>query len=206
MSTGRTTTARRWTKIVTRHSRRRLRARDPRRHEAQGPAVPRHGDRHLRLVRRRRAWQSLRLDLPVTPVHGIAVKGDDLVIAHARPIVLHHGQHLRAAADRRGDDQRAAGAVQSGDAMRSVSRGVVDRLLPEGRRPTKCTIDILDAQGKLIRSYTGTPQPPRRRRGRAAETQKTRAAPPPPPRSAVKQGMNRFTWDMRYPDARTFPG
>ena len=23
---------------------------------------------------------------------------------------------------------------------------------------------------------------------------------------AVKQGMNRFTWDMRYPDARDFPG
>ncbi len=31
------------------------------------------------------AWQSLRLDLPVTPVHGLVVKGDDLVIGtHGR--------------------------------------------------------------------------------------------------------------------------
>ena len=33
------------------------------------------------------AWQSLRRDLPVTPVHGIEVKGDDIVIAtHGRSI------------------------------------------------------------------------------------------------------------------------
>ena len=37
---------------------RRLRARDSRRQEAQGPAVPRHGHRHLRLVRRWRAHGS----------------------------------------------------------------------------------------------------------------------------------------------------
>src|SRR5207244_797065 len=28
----------------------------------------------------------------------------------------------------------------------------------------------------------------------------------PAPRVPVKQGMNRFTWDMRYPGARDFPG
>ena len=34
-------------------------------------------------------WQSLRLDLPVTPVHGIEVKGDDLVIAtHGRSFYI----------------------------------------------------------------------------------------------------------------------
>ena len=45
-------------------------------------------------------WQSLQLDLPVTPVHGIEVRGRRPADRHARPVVLLDGQHRRAAADR----------------------------------------------------------------------------------------------------------
>ena len=59
-------------------------------------------------------WQSLRLELPVTPVHGIVDQERRPRHRHARPIVLRHGQHRRAAAGRPRDDQRAGRAVRSG--------------------------------------------------------------------------------------------
>jgi hypothetical protein len=84
-----------------------------------------------------------------------------------------------------------------------VSRGVaIDYFL---KQPAdKVTIEILDASGKSIKTFTGEPAP---------ATPPPAAAPaadegfrPPPARVAVKQGLNRFVWDTRYPDAKDFPG
>jgi hypothetical protein len=64
----------------------------------------------------------------------------------------------------------------------------------------RVTIEILDAQGAVVRTFTGT-----------AEDAKRPAPPaggfgPPPPRVTTSPGMNRFTWDMRYAGPTTFPG
>ena len=112
---------------------------------------------------------------------------------------------LRQIAQR--DDQRAGRPVQARrDATRSVSRGVaIDYYLKQAA--DKVTIEILDAQGKVHQTFTGTP--PRGRRTR--RPRRAAGARPdeegggrggPPARVAVKQGMNRFIWDMRYPDAQ----
>jgi photosystem II stability/assembly factor-like uncharacterized protein len=151
-------------------------------------------------------WQSFSLDLPVTPVHGVLVKNDDLVIAtHGRAFyVMENINVLRQI----GPDTTNEPVMlfKPGDATRSVSRGVaVDYFLKPAA--DKVTIEFLDTQGNLIRSFTG-----------GAEQQETPAQPgepgneeeggfrQPPPRVAVKPGLNRFVWDTRYPDARTFPG
>jgi hypothetical protein len=88
--------------------------------------------------------------------------------------------------------------------MRSVSRGVaIDYYL---KQPAdKVTIEILDGGGTLIRSFTGAPPAP------AAADAAPAPAPdegfrPPPPQVPVKQGLNRFVWDTRYPDAAEFAG
>jgi hypothetical protein len=60
---------------------------------------------------------------------------------------------------------------------RSVTPAVIDYYL--SRPDAKTTIEILDAKGRLIRSFENT---------------KARA------------GSNRFVWDLRYPGAVTFPG
>ncbi len=149
-------------------------------------------------------WQSLALNLPVTPVHDIAFKDNDAIIAtHGRSFyVLENIGVLR---------QLTPSVAQSdvylfdpADAMRSVSRGVtIDYYLKEGA--DKVVIDILDAQGNLVRSFTGT---------QADEKQKPEPGPPAgeeaprggaPARVGRKAGMNRFVWDMRYPDATGFP-
>jgi len=148
-------------------------------------------------------WQSFSLDLPVTPVHGVLVHGDDLVIAtHGRSFyVMNNINVLRQI----GKETTSEPVVlfKPGDAMRSVSRGVaVDYYLKNAA--DKVTIEFLDARDAVIRTFVGTPPAP----GPA-----TPAPPPPdegfrpaPPQVAVKQGLNRFVWDTRYPDAKDFKG
>jgi photosystem II stability/assembly factor-like uncharacterized protein len=148
-------------------------------------------------------WQPFSLDLPVTPVHGVLVKGDDLVIGtHGRGFyVMDNINVLRQIARNTTDD--AVVLFKPADAMRSVSRGVaIDYYLKQAA--DKVTLEILDAQGKSIKSFTGTAE---------AANAPAAAAPsgedffrPPPARVAVKQGLNRFVWDTRYPDAKDFPG
>jgi hypothetical protein len=54
-------------------------------------------------------------------------------------------------------------------------------------KDTPVTIDICDKGGKLIRTYSS----------KAKEKQE---------KIEPAAGLNRFTWDLRYPDAETFPG
>jgi len=149
-------------------------------------------------------WQSLALNLPVTPVHDIAIKDNDVVIAtHGRSFyVLDNMGVLRQLTPAVG--QSNVYLFQPSDAMRSVSRGVmIDYYL---RQPAdKVTIDILDAPGNLVRSFTGTWADEKKKPETPAggEEEGPRAAAPP--RVATKAGMNRFVWDMRYPDATGFP-
>jgi photosystem II stability/assembly factor-like uncharacterized protein len=148
------------------------------------------------------SWQSLRLDLPVTPVHGIVSTGKDLVIGtHGRSFyVLDNAAILRQFSA----DVAAAGVhlFDPPDVMRSVDRGVpVDYLLKANA--DKVTIDILDAQGRSVNSYAGEPEKPgAKAAGAPSEEESFR---PPAARVAVKAGMNRFVWDMRYAGAKDFP-
>jgi len=150
-------------------------------------------------------WQSLRLDLPVTPVHGIEVKGDDLVIAtHGRSFYVMDDISVLRQVTRTTNSEPVVLFKPAG-AVRSVSRGVsIDYFLKSAA--DKLTIDILDTQGSIIRSFTGAPSNEKD----AASTSPADSGDDTPrqvtPHPAVKQGMNRFTWDMRYPNARDFPG
>jgi hypothetical protein len=164
-------------------------------------------------------WQSFSLDLPVTPVHGILVKGDDLVIGtHGRSFyVMDNINVLRQIA--RDTTNEPVVLFKPGDATRSVSRGVaIDYYL---KQPAdKLTIEILDVQGAVIKTFTGTPPPappaaaPGATAGATPDVTPAPAPAPPaddtfrpaPPQPAVKQGLNRFVWDTRYPEAKDFKG
>jgi hypothetical protein len=67
-------------------------------------------------------------------------------------------------------------------------------------------LEILDAQGRVIRTYTGTA--PRRdssaQRGGAARGGRGGFGGGGNPRTTA--GQHRFRWDMRYPGPRDFPG
>jgi hypothetical protein len=95
------------------------------------------------------------------------------------------------------------------DVTRSVSRGViVDYYL---KQPAdKVTIEFLDAQGHTIRTFSGAPEAQGSAKPGAAPAAADEEGGGGPAAAAARvttrDGMNRFTWDMRYPDARGFPG
>jgi photosystem II stability/assembly factor-like uncharacterized protein len=152
-------------------------------------------------------WQSLRLDLPVTPVHGVQVKDNDLVIGtHGRSFyVLDNISVLRQA--NAAMTNEALVLFDPADAVRSVSRGVtIDYYL--AKPADKVTIEILDPAGAVIRTYDGPPPapPPAGRPAGMEEGEEGPRRGGPAPRVTATKGMNRFTWDMRYPNAVDFPG
>jgi len=148
-------------------------------------------------------WQPLRRELPVTPVHGIEVKGNDLVIAtHGRSFyIMDDISVLRQVTSTTQNDPLVL--FRPSGAIRSVSRGVsIDYFLKAAADAV--TIEIVDSGGSVIRTFTGPPPEKSETASPSGEGGDDEARPAPP-RAPAKQGMNRFTWDMRYSGARDFP-
>ena len=143
-------------------------------------------------------WQPFRLNLPVTPVHDIAVEKNDLVIAtHGRGFyVLDNIEPLREL--RSETTQTAAYLFKPADATRGVTRANIDYYLANPAADLK--LEIFDASGSVVRAFAaGAPE------SRAASGDDE--SPPPPARSVPSQrGLNRFVWDMRATPSHDFPG
>ena len=143
-------------------------------------------------------WQPFRLNLPVTPVHDIAVEKNDLVIAtHGRGFyVLDDIEPLREI--RPETAQSAAFLFKPADATRGVTPANIDYYLSNASPDLK--LEILDASGHTVRAFTAGALDPR-------ATPADDEGPPPPGRSVPAQkGLNRFVWDMRAAPSHDFPG
>jgi hypothetical protein len=89
-------------------------------------------------------------------------------------------------------------------AVRSVNQGVIDYYL--NAPVDKITVQVLDGNGQLVRSFEGTAEDDKKKDGAPGGDDDSEFGPPrtkPPTRTA---GINRFTWDLRYPGAKTFEG
>jgi photosystem II stability/assembly factor-like uncharacterized protein len=173
-------------------------------------------------------WQSLRLNLPDVQVSDIVIQGNDVVIAtHGRSFyILDDITPLRQLKPTLTSEDVHLFAPPK--AERNVSQARIDYYL--AKQAEKVTIDILDAKGTVIRTFTGTPNDQANGRGRGGRGRggDTPAAEPGAGgepgaegefagfggrggRGGVvnapdKAGLNRFSWDMRYPPAKTFEG
>jgi len=145
------------------------------------------------------SWQSLKLDLPVTPVHGIVVEDRDLVIGtHGRGFyVLDNIGVLRQANAELTNN--ALHLFEPLSPMRGRDRNVTfDYYLNKDANEVK--IEFLDAQGAVLRTFTGAPK------AEPAAGADDNPFNPGPARVTTVKGLNRFTWDMRYEGATVFPG
>lgn len=159
------------------------------------------------------SWQPLKFNMPMTPVHDLVVKGDDLVAAtHGRSFwILDDLTPLRQAG------RSGAGMVlyRPQTAVRLHYPDAVDSRHPVGENPPagaiidyvlpakpkgELTLDILDETGKLVRHLSST------------KTTKE-IQPPEWPDQIVpndlipaKAGMNRLVWDLRMDDPAQIPG
>jgi photosystem II stability/assembly factor-like uncharacterized protein len=157
-------------------------------------------------------WQPLQLNLPVTPVRDLVVKGNDLVVAtHGRSFwILDNISPLRELTS-----NAAAGVYlfRPVTAIRIRKNAAHDTPLPPetpaGKNPPagaiidyslqsvpagEVTLEIRDSTGVLVRKYSSNDQP-----GKVDETQAfpTYWFNPPAPLSR-RAGLNRFVWDLRY--------
>ena len=150
------------------------------------------------------SWQKLQRNLPVTQVADLAVTDHDLVIAtHGRSFwVLDNIDTLRQLGSLSGPP--AVHLFTPAPAVRSVDPGVIiDYYLPKA--PASLKVDILESSGALVRSFIGSAESEKKKEseGSTGDEQEGRRGPPAKP--SMKVGLNRFTWDMRYPGFTEFP-
>ena len=160
-------------------------------------------------------WQPLQLNLPVTPIHDLVVKDDDLVVAT-------HGRSFWMLDDltpvRQVNAQSAAADVilyQPQTALRLHYPEEFDKRQPVGDNPPpgaiidyyfktapkeEVSLEILDASGKVVRHLS-------------SKEKKEGEQPPEWPDRVERvktipsnEGMNRFAWDLRYDDPIQIPG
>ena len=149
-------------------------------------------------------WESLRQNLPDTPVHDIAVEERDLVIAtHGRGFYVMDN----IAPLRQGGIQTTGNfhLYKPEDALRGLDRNIaIDYYLKQPAQTV--TMEFLDPEGKVIRAFTGTTADAERKPPVADGATDEGPRRPPEPHPPVAAGLNRLTWDMRYPGATDFPG
>ncbi len=162
-------------------------------------------------------WQPLQLNLPVTPIHDIAVQGRerDLVVAtHGRSFwILDDLTPLYQLNDNLArsevilfkprDSYRMGGFSfdRPGLAIGKNPPGGVVVYYYFKKKPQlkdSVRIEFLDDQGRLVKSF--------RHREEKAASDQAPLAQDEGPNLAADSGMNRFVWDMRYADAASLPG
>ena len=126
------------------------------------------------------------------------------MIAHARPRLLGDGQHRRRCARAGCQTTTNFHLYKPDDALRGLDRAVaIDYYLKQPAQ--KVTMEFLDAQGKVIRTFTGTPADAERKPPEPSDDDDGFRRPPDRIRRS-RPACSALTWDMRYPGATDFPG
>ncbi len=147
-------------------------------------------------------WQSLLLNLPDTQVSDLVVEAHDLVIAtHGRSFyALDNIAPLRQLTP---DVSRTPTlyVYAPEEATRRARPVAIDYYLKN--KADKMTIEIADAPGHVVRTFSGEPEDPNKKSEGEDEDGGGRSREP---KVTVGPGLNRFVWDMRYGGATTFKG
>ncbi|HXJ07483.1 MAG TPA: hypothetical protein VNH65_20465 [Candidatus Acidoferrum sp.] len=162
-------------------------------------------------------WQSLKLNLPTTPIHDLTIKGDGLIVAtHGRAFwALDDIAPLRQmnAAPESGE----AHLYQPSSAIRFRGPGfTLPATVPVGANPPagaviyyslktapkeQITLEVLDAQGKLVRKYSS------KKTGEGASPDEEEFGIRRPGQELpAEAGLNHFVWDMHFEPPTRVPG
>jgi len=167
-------------------------------------------------------WQSLQLNLPVVPITDLVIhkREKDLVAAtQGRSFwVLDDTTVLHQMADaskaeaylfKPEDSYRMPGGggflPRGATVGQNPAAGVVIYYYMKSKPSSDVSLEILDSSGKPVKKFTS----------KAPDSKEAPAQPSEeegiggrggPTRSPAETGLNRFVWDLRYPDATRFPG
>jgi len=143
-------------------------------------------------------WESLQLNLPVTPIRDLVIKNDDVVLGtHGRSFWI-----LDDIAPLRELNATTAASIlhffKPADPIRGIYNLNVQYYLNE--KVDSVEVSILDSAGKLVQKFVGNQEVFKQDNSvpyweRDGNTKPTTA-----------KGINTFSWNLRYAGATTFPG
>ncbi|TLP77347.1 WD40/YVTN/BNR-like repeat-containing protein [Maribacter sp. ACAM166] len=165
-------------------------------------------------------WESLQLNLPVTPIMDLKMhKGDMVVATSGRSFWIlddvialsqyqpsKKGLQLLKPKDAYNGSwgsplNKTSDKFKGGDTFEGINpaNGVVLYYeLPKLKDSTEISLDISNAKGKVIRTISSEKDP--------AYIPHNGGSAPPAPLLTKKEGLNRFVWDMEYPIMPGIPG
>jgi photosystem II stability/assembly factor-like uncharacterized protein len=151
-------------------------------------------------------WQPFDLNLPQVPINDIQVRGNDLFIAtQGRSIwAMDDISSLHQITPQTSTDAVHLYAPRDGyrtNVKPELLGPMIDYYLPKAPSGP-VTVEILDAGGNPVSSYSSATRP-RRRRGRGGGFFGRRG--PPPPTVTTEVGFNRMVWNVRDSDGITVP-
>jgi len=155
-------------------------------------------------------WQSLQLNLPDTPVRGLSVTENDLVIAtHGRGYwvlddinpLREYNKEIKESGLTLFDARDAVRGILTGNSW-STAAGESPFYYYLSEEADSVKVEISDSNGNLVRSFVGTEPGTSEEEAEKEEAEEEDQHPEP----TTKQGLNRFEWNMLYPGATTFEG
>ncbi len=152
------------------------------------------------------SWKAFQLNLPIVPITDLTIKNDNLVAAtQGRSFwiiddltPLHQLNDQITSSDftlfKPMPSYRMGSVASFGRLSRTVGQnhpgGVMVHFFVKDTLNTKVTLEFLEPDGKLIKKFSTKPD---------LKNKEEKL-------SLKLQGMNRFSWNMRYPDADRFDG
>lgn len=158
------------------------------------------------------SWSPFQLNLPITPVMDLRIHQGDLIAATSgrsfwilddiglirqfekasESLVLFRPENtmiVNGSSELDKTSETFTG-MSSDHGVNPANGVVIYYQLPGLKANENLTLEIKDAQGNLVRSYTSVEDSTR---------QEYDSAPPADPVLTKKKGLNRFVWNMRYP-------
>ncbi len=171
-------------------------------------------------------WKPFQLNLPITPITDIAFQKRDqemVVATQGRafyvlddvPLLYQLNEkvasepvHLFQPKDTYRFGMGGRFGMRPGMAIgQNPSAGAVVYYWLKDRPQGEVTLEFLDSSGKLVKKFSShPPEHPRPQADGGEEQEENPFRSGPPARVSTEAGMNRFVWNLRYPDATTFPG
>ncbi|MGY8914275.1 MAG: WD40/YVTN/BNR-like repeat-containing protein, partial [Flavobacteriales bacterium] len=158
-------------------------------------------------------WEGFQLNLPKTPITDLKVHNDNLIVATSgrsfwilddltalsqyvptkkgikilKPGSAYNGSWGSPLS---GNSEEFKG-TDAFDGINPANGMVIYYELPKMKDSTTISLEIHDAKGNLVRSFSSEKDP--------KYVSNNGGGPPPAPVLSKKEGLNRFVWDMKYP-------
>jgi photosystem II stability/assembly factor-like uncharacterized protein len=149
-----------------------------------------------------REWEQLQLNLPNAPILDLTVADNDLVVATSGRAfwVLDDLSALQQMAGKLPDSPTlfapkptyrytlsGGGGPEDNEGQNAAAGITIDYYLPEALDSATVSLDVLDAGGAQVRSFTNKPK----------ERKTWTGGPAPESKLPTEAGLNRFNWDLR---------